>query len=108
LSGIGAKGEATKAFSKAFFFGCEGDDRTLARTFDDRRKGYEYLKPIYGSDIGHYDVPSMKEVLSEAFELVEDGLIEPNDFEDFVYNNPVEFWTRHAPTFFSGTIIEEP
>jgi len=106
-SGIRSRNDATRAFSRAFFFGCEGDDRTLARAFEDRRRGRAYLKPIYGSDIGHYDVPDMGEVLHEAFELVEEGLIEAGDFEDFVYKNPVEFWTRHAPNFFSGTAISE-
>ena len=107
-SGIRAHGDATEALSRAFFFGCEGDDRTLARAFEDRRRGRAYLKPIYGSDIGHYDVPDMGDVLQEAYELVEEGLIEPSDFEEFVYRNPVEFWTRHAPDFFSETVIAAP
>jgi hypothetical protein len=41
------------------------------------------LNAIFGSDIGHFDVPDMLEVLPEAYELVEDELITAADFRDF-------------------------
>ena len=33
------------------------------------------LRPIFGSDISHWDVPDMTEPVEEAYELVEDGVI---------------------------------
>ncbi len=43
------------------------------------------LNAIYSSDIGHFDVIDMRDPLPEAFELVEDGFITGDDFQDFVF-----------------------
>ena len=43
------------------------------------------LKTLLGSDIGHFDVVNMNEVLEEAYELVEEGLITEEDFREFVF-----------------------
>ena len=64
------------------------------------------IKTLFGSDIGHFDVPDMREVLVEAHELVDGGIITPDDFRDFVFIYPVEFWTGVNPDFFKGTAIE--
>ena len=75
-----------------------------------RGKGLPFdvkLKAVFGSDIGHWDVPEMREVLEEAFELVEDGLIEEDDFRDFMFTNPVTLHARGNPAFFKGTIVED-
>ena len=61
---------------------------------------------LFGSDIGHFDVPDMTEVLVEAYEGVEDGIITEDDFRDFVFGNPVRFWAGMNPNFFKGTAIE--
>jgi hypothetical protein len=45
-------------------------------------------------------------VLVEAHELVDDGIITPDDFRDFVFTYPVEFWTGVNPDFFKGTAVE--
>ena len=47
---------------------------------------------LFGSDIGHFDVQDMKDVVPEAFELVEDDLITSDDFRDFMFTNPVRFF----------------
>ena len=55
-----------------FFFGCEADDATISWAFADRVNPLgATLQPMLGSDIGHWDVPDMRDVLPEAYELVE-------------------------------------
>jgi hypothetical protein len=49
----------------------------------------------------------MTEVLHEAYELVEDGLISDTDFRDFVFTNPVKLWAANNPHFFKGTAVEK-
>ena len=64
------------------------------------------LKPLYGSDIGHWDVPDMSEIVEEAYELVEHGLITERDLQSMLFDNAVTFWTANNPDFFKGTAIE--
>ncbi len=56
--------------------------------------------------MGHWDVTDMSGVLAEAHELVEHGLIDEADFRDFVFANPVRFYTSVNPDFFRGTRVE--
>ena len=65
------------------------------------------VNAVFGSDIGHWDVPDMTEVTEEAYEAVEQGLITGDDFRDFVFTNPVGLWTAVNPDFFKGTKVEE-
>jgi hypothetical protein len=65
------------------------------------------LKILLGSDIGHWDVRDASEVLEEAYELVEDGLLDENHLRDFVFTNPVSFYAGMNPEFFNGTVIEK-
>jgi len=59
-----------------------------------------------GSDISHWDVPDMREVLDEAWEPVEKGQMTLRDFRDFVFTNPVKLWTALDFDFFKGTRVE--
>jgi predicted TIM-barrel fold metal-dependent hydrolase len=94
-------------FARNFYFGCEADDPMNAWGFNTRVNPYgARIKPLFGSDIGHFDVPDMREVLVEAHELVDDGIITLDDFRDFVFTYPVEFWTGANPDFFKGTAVE--
>ena len=61
---------------------------------------------MFGSDISHWDVPDMTEVLEEAWEMVDHEWIDEGDFRDFVFAFPVEFFTRQNPGFFDGTVVE--
>jgi hypothetical protein len=45
------------------------------------------FKAMMSSDIGHWDVTDMNEVVEEAHELVEDGLITEEDFCDYTFVN---------------------
>ena len=64
-----------------FYFGCEADDATISWAFarDVNPHGAE-LRPILGSDLGHWDVADMTDVLPEAYELVEHGLVDADQF----------------------------
>ncbi|MPY92734.1 MAG: amidohydrolase family protein [Acidimicrobiia bacterium] len=94
-------------FVDNFFFGCEADDRTNALAFNRSQNHFGLkLKAIFGSDIGHFDVLDMAGVLPEAYELVEDGLIDQADFRRFVFENPARLWAEANPRFFDGTAVE--
>jgi hypothetical protein len=106
--GIARAEDIRELFGRNFYFGCEADDPMNAWGFDARVNPYgARLKTLFGSDIGHFDVPDMREVLPEAHELVDEGLIAERDFRDFVFANPVEFWGGMNPNFFKGTRVEK-
>jgi hypothetical protein len=60
---------------------------------------------IISSDIGHFDVPDMTEVVPEAYEIVEDGLASADDFRDFTFANVVRLFGRQNRHFFAGTRV---
>jgi predicted TIM-barrel fold metal-dependent hydrolase len=94
-------------FVPRFYFGCEADDPMVAWAFDARVNPFgSRLRAMFSSDIGHWDVPEMGEVLAEAHELVERELLSPEHFRDFVFANPVRFYTSANPDFFRGTRCE--
>ncbi len=94
-------------FVPSFFFGCEADDPGVALAFDRGRHPLgARLHAMFSSDLGHWDVPDMTHILPEAHELVEDGHLDERDFRDFVFANPVRFYTRLNPDFFVGTRVE--
>ncbi|MBI3826819.1 MAG: amidohydrolase family protein [Candidatus Rokubacteria bacterium] len=93
-------------FVTPFYFGCEADDRANAWAFEKGANPFNArLNAIFGSDIGHFDVPDMMEVLPEAYELVDDGMITRDDFRDFTFANAVRLWGTQNPTFFEGTAV---
>src|SRR4029077_7793017 len=88
-----------------YFFGCEAEDRMNAVAFSKFNPFGAKIQAIYSSDIGHFDVPDMVQVLPEAYELVEDGLITAEDFRDFTFGNAVRLWVSKSPRFFEGTSV---
>jgi len=91
-----------------FYFGCEADDRMNASAFNDSVNPLgTKLNAIFSSDIGHFDVADMGEVLEEAYELVDDGVVSEEDFRRFTFTNPVNFWAKGNPDFFKGTVVEQ-
>src|SRR6185312_9393409 len=87
-----------------FYFGCEADDPMTSIAFDDKM-GLR-LKPLFGSDIAHFDVIDATEVLEEAYELVEDGHITEDDFRELTFSNVVHLYRDMNPAFFAGTVVE--
>jgi predicted TIM-barrel fold metal-dependent hydrolase len=105
--GIKKASDIRDLFAPNFYFGCEADDPVNSWAFKDNVNPYgAKLNAIFGSDIGHFDVPDMTEVLVEAYEGVEDGILTEDNFRDFVFGNPVRFWTAGNPNFFKGTAVE--
>ncbi len=94
-------------FTERFFFGCEADDPMNAMAFASHlNPGGATLPAVFASDIGHWDVRDMTEVLPEAYELVEHGQFTTEQFRSFVFDHPVRLWTAMNPTFFAGTVLE--
>jgi len=61
---------------------------------------------VLSSDISHFDVPDMTEVLEEAWELVVERGMSEEDFYAFTFGNAVKLWTSLNPEFFKGTVAE--
>jgi hypothetical protein len=94
-------------FVPRYYFGCEADDPLNAWAFNRRANPMgARLNALFSSDIGHFDVPDMTEVVPEAHELVEHGLLTGEDFRDFMFANAVRFWGEVNPDFFKGTVVE--
>ncbi len=95
-------------FVKNFYFGCESDDKMNAWAFNRQCNPFRaQLNALFGSDIGHFDVANMNQVVPEAYELVERGLVSDAGFRDFMCTNPIRFWGEANPDFFKGTAVEE-
>jgi predicted TIM-barrel fold metal-dependent hydrolase len=91
-----------------YYYGCEADDRMNATAFNTKLlPSGENLKAMFSSDMGHWDVTDMSDVLAEAYELVDDEIISTDDFRDFVFTNPVKLLAGMNPDFFQGTVVEE-
>lgn len=94
-------------FVDNLYFGCEADDSLNYTAFNARANKFgARLKAIFSSDLGHWDVVDFGDVLAEAHEQTEKGLMTEADFRDFVFANPVTFATRLNPDFFKGTVVE--
>src|SRR5262249_54553205 len=105
--------EITKAedirelFVPSFYFGCEADDPMVAWAFNSKVNPFgARLRPIFGSDISHWDVPDMTEPVEEAYELVEGGLIGEAEFRELMFLNPARLHAGMNPAFFDGTVVE--
>jgi predicted TIM-barrel fold metal-dependent hydrolase len=105
--GIRSADDVKRLFESRFYFGCEADDPLVALAFDERLNSGAKLKAIFSSDIGHWDVTDMEEVLEEAHELVDDELIDEAQFRDFVFTHPAMLHAGMNPEFFKGTVVEK-
>jgi predicted TIM-barrel fold metal-dependent hydrolase len=104
-AGINSKQDVHAVFSQNFFFGCEADDRATMWAFDPRM-GVR-LQPVFSSDFTHFDVPDFREVIPEAFEMVEKGFVAEEDFREFTFTNAARLHTGNNPGFFKGTVVEQ-
>ncbi len=97
-----------EVFERSYFFGVEGGDpmNAVATESFSRHLGAR-MNAIYSSDLGHWDVRDMREVLQEAHELVDDDVASAADFRRMVFEAPVRLWTGGNPRFFDGTVIEK-
>jgi hypothetical protein len=94
-------------FVPHFYFGCEADDPMNASAFNTKVNPFQArFRPVLSSDIGHWDVVDMTEVLEEAYELVEQGLLSDEDLREFLFTNPARMFGQINPDFFTGTSCE--
>jgi predicted TIM-barrel fold metal-dependent hydrolase len=95
-------------FVPNFYFGCEAEDPMNAAAFNHRVNPFGVrLNAILGSDIGHFDVKDMNEVLDESWELVEHGVLSEEELRDLTFTNPINLFAGMNPDFFKGTVVEK-
>jgi predicted TIM-barrel fold metal-dependent hydrolase len=97
-----------RLFVEPFYFGCEADDRLISIAFNRRLNPLGApLKPVFGSDIGHWDVLDATSVLTEAWTQVSAGIMTPENFRAFTFVNPAMMHLSMNPDYFRGTVVEE-
>ena len=107
-SGITGPEDIVDIFTRQLAFGCEADDPMNALAFNDKMLPCgARLNAMFASDIGHWDVPDLRGVLPEAWELVEDGHLSEQDFAEFTCGNVVRMLTGMNPRFFEGTAVAD-
>lgn len=107
LSLLSDEHDLVDMFGRRFFFGCEADDTSVYRALDGKGNDFGLrLSPFFSSDIGHWDVPEISEVLLESHQLVDNGLLSDADYRDFVFTNPVRLHGGMNPQLFDGTPVE--
>lgn len=103
---IATKSDIAERFVPRFYFGCEADDRTVAFAFSPANALGATLRPIFSSDMSHWDVEDMAEIVDEAHGLVRSKVLTEEQFRQFVFDNPVRLFTERNPRFFEGTAVE--
>ena len=88
------------------YFGCEADDRGITAAYAPSNVEGAQLRPLFSSDIGHWDVPDMAYVVAESYELVDDGHLTAEQWKSIVCDNPIELYRAVNPNFFDGTVLE--
>jgi predicted TIM-barrel fold metal-dependent hydrolase len=105
---VATKDELIARFVPNFYFGCEADDPLVAMAFNRRLvPGGQPLKAMFSSDISHWDVVDMAEVLEEAYELVEHGHLDHDAFRQFAFGHIAELHAGMNPDFFAGTPVAD-
>jgi len=105
--GIESPADIRDLFVPHFYFGCEADDAMTATAFDRKRIPLgAAIGAMFSSDVGHWDVPDMSDVLEEAYENVQKGWLDDVQFREFVFGNVVRFYTDTRANFFEGTVVE--
>ncbi|MCL0101696.1 amidohydrolase [Dehalococcoidia bacterium] len=105
--GLDRREDLYDLFVPRFYFGCEADDPMNHCAFNTKANPFgARLNAMFGSDIGHWDVPDMADVLTEAYEMVEKEIVSGEDFKDFAFSNVVRFYGEMNPDFYKGTRVE--
>jgi len=106
--GVESKEDLRDRFIPHFYFGCEADDTLACIAFDRKINPLqEQVRAIMSFDLGHWDVSDMSEAAAEAYEQLEDGLVDAEDFRKFGFGHSVQLYGGPNPDFFKGTRIEQ-
>jgi predicted TIM-barrel fold metal-dependent hydrolase len=97
--------EVMERFADSFFFGCEADDVSISVAYSPVVPAGKSLRPMFSSDMGHWDAGDLSGVLEGAYGLVERGLVTADEFESFVFGNVVRLFADPDPTFFAETAV---
>ncbi len=107
-SGLRSENDLSRIFGEQFYFGCESDDVTVHRALDGPGNPMETrLRPVFSSDIGHWDVPDLGAPLPNSYRLLRRGQLSEDGYRSFVFDEVVRLHTRLNPDFFAGTVIED-
>jgi predicted TIM-barrel fold metal-dependent hydrolase len=107
-AGITKAEDVRDRFLNHFYFGTESDDARVAYAFHQKANPYgERVKAFLGSDSGHWDVPDITAVTSNAYSMVERGILSEEDLRYFLSTHPLELYTSLNRDFFKGTAIEK-
>ncbi len=107
LSGVAGVDDILAIWDR-FHFGCEADDPMTVIGFDRTvTPESRVVKGVFASDIGHWDVPDVRDVLTEAYELVDDGILSEADFRAFTFDHPFSLWAAGNPDFFADTVVAD-
>jgi hypothetical protein len=98
--------ELRDLFVEHFYAGTEADDYSNGFACGKLPHGAR-IRTTFGSDIGHWDVTDGLDCLPEAYELLEDGVLDAEQLEAFLFSNAYEFYTSQNPEFFVGTVLED-
>ena len=107
LAGIETTEDIVRQIATQCYIGCEADDRLAGFAFDTGRlPGGVPLNPMFSSDIGHWDVAHMHDVLPEVMEHAERGWMNREQLRSFLCDNVVTMCTDMNANFFEGTAVE--
>ena len=107
-SGITSPEDVLDVFTRQFHFGCEADDPTNAFAFDTRINPLgAQLRAMFASDMGHWDVPDVLDVVPEAWEMLERGIVDEAGFRAFTFENVVSLFTGTNAAFFNDTVVAD-
>jgi predicted TIM-barrel fold metal-dependent hydrolase len=98
--GVTSEDELDELFAPRFWFGCEAEDPGASWAIRND------LQAMFGSDIGHFDVPEMDAVLPGAWSLVECDTLDADEFRAYTFANVVRLHGTANPKFFDGTAVE--
>ncbi|MBW4596576.1 MAG: amidohydrolase [Brasilonema angustatum HA4187-MV1] len=107
-AGITKPEDVRDRFLNHFYFGTESDDTRVAYAFHQKANPFgDRVKAFLGSDSGHWDVPDITAVTSNAYSFVERGILSEEDLRYFLSIHPLELYTSLNRDFFKGTLIEK-
>jgi predicted TIM-barrel fold metal-dependent hydrolase len=107
-AGITREEDVRDRFLNHFYFGTESDDTRVAYAFHRQANPFgDRVKAFLGSDSGHWDVPDITSVTSNAYSFVERGIFSEEDLRYFLSIHPLELYTSLNRDFFKGTVVEK-